>query len=82
MFLVYEIVKLWMEWVECLHEKLQGWWLYLSSLEIISSGFICLVSCMLILMSLVWLLSQVGTRSDSVKPTGHARFSVEINRLI
>ena len=27
-------------------------------------------------------MPSFGTRSDSVKPTGHARFSVELCRLI
>ena len=27
-------------------------------------------------------MPSIGTRSDSVKPTGHARFSVELCRLI
>ena len=49
--------------------------------KIYNIGLNCLISSILILMSLVWLLAKFGTRSDLVKPTDHARFSVEILHL-
>ena len=43
--------------------------------SLIRDCFIDIESCMA-------LVPSIGTRSDSVKPTGHARFSVELYRLI
>ena len=78
----YEIVELRMDmggmfWIRS--HKVGGWlWVVL---EILSMWLRCSISCILICLSLVWLLAKFGTRSDLVKPTGHARFSVELFRL-
>ena len=69
-------------WVECLHVVnkvgdcgLSWLWGFMIYPSLIRYCFIVIESCMAFMPSF-------GTRSDSVKPTGHARFSVELYRLI